>query len=188
VSEYINDKISVLSQYQYFSFRNDDVIPGLYALLPNKQQATYTRLFAAVKNLQHGLHPQTIMTDFELAAINSFCAEFPQARQRGCFFHFNQCVWRKIQSLCLARRYELDEEFALRARMIPSLAYVPPGNVIEAFEILTGGDHLPGELDPLVDYFEDTWIGRQRGRRNARRNPLFAVELWNCYESVRDGK
>jgi hypothetical protein len=42
-------------------------------------------------------------------------------------------------------------------------------------------------LQPLVDYFEDTWIGRPLGRHNRRRAPLFEHSLWNCYDAVVDG-
>ncbi|KAF2879138.1 hypothetical protein ILUMI_27045 [Ignelater luminosus] len=38
-------------------------------------------------------------------------------------------------------------------------------------------------IQPIVDYFEDTWIGRP-GRRNKRRNPIFPHSLWNCYEAT----
>lgn len=160
-------------------------MPAIYALLPNKQGATYVRLFAQLKVLQRNLNPESIMSDFELAAINAFIAEFPQAQQRGCFFHHNQCIWRKIQALGLAQRYENDEVFALQAKMLPTLAFIPPEHVVQAFEILTGGNILPAELDPLVDYFEDTWIGRRRG--NGRRIPSLPIGLWNCYDAVLQG-
>lgn len=34
------------------------------------------------------LNPNTLMTDFDVGAINSY----PDAIQRGCFFHFSQCL------------------------------------------------------------------------------------------------
>lgn len=95
-------------------FRENNVIPAVYALLPNKQSITYTRLLTELKNLQLGLNPETVMTDFEQAAMNSFSEEFPVSQQRGCFFHFNQSIWRKIQALGLQRRYETDDQFALQ--------------------------------------------------------------------------
>lgn len=52
------------------------------------------------------------MTDFELAAINSFRAAFPQSTARGCFFHHNQALWRRVQALGLQQRYQDDEGFA----------------------------------------------------------------------------
>jgi len=168
-----------------FHYRQNNSIPAVYALLPNKQEETYRRFFAQLKILQPRLQPETIMTDFERAAINGFMAEFPQARQRGCFFHLGQCFWRKVQQAGLQHRYENDAEFALQARMLPALAYVPPGDVVQAFEILSDGQTLTPELEPLVDYMEDIWIGRRRG--NGRRVPPFPVELWNCYNAIVSG-
>lgn len=164
-------------------------MPALYALLPNKQGATYRRLFAEIKNLQPALNPETIMTDYELAAINAFTAEFPAALQRGCFFHFNQCIWRKLQELGLKARYENDEIFALQTKMIPALAFVPTNDVVATFEILNNDNlYLPAELNPLMNYFEDTWIGRIANRNGRRQVPMFPVRLWNCYDAIRDGK
>ena len=40
-------------------------------------------------------------------------------------------------------------------------------------------------MDGLLDYLEDTYIGRLRNGR--RRAPIFALELWNMYERTVDG-
>jgi len=37
-------------------------------------------------------------------------------------------------------------------------------------------------LQPIIDYFEETWIGRTVRRR--RKNPMFPLEMWNCYNDV----
>ena len=60
----------------------------------------------------------------------------------------------------------------MQCRMIAALAFVPPGDVVTAFETLS--EHLPVEFDPILDYFEDTYIGRP-GRRGVRRQPLFPI-------------
>src|SRR5262249_6761109 len=99
--------------YTIHGVHYNSVIPSIFALLPNKTQATYTRLLAELKNLRPNFNPASIMTDFELAAINSFAAEFPQTIRRGCFFHLAQSVWRKIQAAGLQTRYENDPDFGL---------------------------------------------------------------------------
>jgi len=49
-----------------------------------------------------------------------------------------------------------DEEFSVNIRKIPALAFVAPGQVIDAFERLS--DHITEnygqEVDQLLDYFE----------------------------------
>jgi hypothetical protein len=54
--------------------------------------------------------------------------------------------------------YNTDSNFALSARMISALAFVP-----------------------IDDYFEDCYISRMQ-RRNGRRAPLFAPSIWSCYQ------
>jgi len=34
----------------------------------------------------------------------------------------------------------------------------------------------------LIEYFEDTWIGRPNHR--TRRAPLFLIKTWNCYSTL----
>jgi MULE transposase domain len=74
------------------------VLPVVYALLPNKSRATYVKMLQQLKNLQPGLQPQFLMTDFEQAALQAFELEFAGIAKTGCFFHLSQCVWRKVQS------------------------------------------------------------------------------------------
>lgn len=166
--------------YTIHGVQYHNVIPSIFALLPNKAEDTYNRLLEELKNRRPGLDPETIMTDFESAAVNAFHQQFPNLTSRGCFFHLGQCMWRRVQASEMVERYTNDEEFALNVRMIPALAYVPVPDVIRAFETLS--DSLPLELQPLLDYFEDTWIGRER--RGRRGNPLFPIEMWNCFDAA----
>jgi hypothetical protein len=41
------------------------------------------------------------------------------------------------------------------------------------------------KLEILVAYFEDTYIGRIV-KNNQRKNPLFPIKKWNCYEMIED--
>ncbi|KAB0803825.1 hypothetical protein PPYR_00795, partial [Photinus pyralis] len=50
-----------------------------YALLPNKTESTYTRLFENLKRLKPGLQPTSVLVDFERAAINAVRGKFPEA-------------------------------------------------------------------------------------------------------------
>lgn len=158
------------------------IVPCLFALLPNKTRETYDRLFHYVKNLRLDMGPATVMMDYEKAAMNSVEATFPRAAVTGCFYHLSQSVYRKIQSEGLQNTYATDEAFALYAQMVPALAFVPVNDVITAFEALQ--DDAPAELTPILDYFEDSYVGRFRRRNRAQ--PLFAVETWNISNRVRD--
>ena len=66
--------------------------------------------------------------------------------------------------------------------MIVALAFVPPDRVEAYFEQYCdqARNLYDGDCDSIIDYFEDTYIGRFR--RNAPRGaPLFAPELWSIF-------
>ena len=46
------------------------------------------------------------------------------------------CIWKHSQYLSLSQRYNQEEELALHIRMLPALAFLPAGEVIEGFEKL----------------------------------------------------
>ncbi|XP_072397919.1 uncharacterized protein [Diabrotica undecimpunctata] len=170
--------------YTIHGVRYSNVIPTVYALLTNKTQETYTRVFQQLKVLNPALRPLTIMMDFERAAMNAAQTEFPNVRIRGCFFHFSQCMWRHIQSAGLQRRNIENPDFALHLRQLTALAFVPDNHVVRVYEELLNSDFYTQNeelLVPLINYFEDTWIGRL-ARRGNRRQPLFPANVWNCYD------
>ena len=45
---------------------------------------------------------------------------------------------------------------------------------------------MPEEAQPITDYFEDTYIGRQQ-RRGRRHPPPFAHGMWSVHNRVEQG-
>lgn len=168
--------------YTIHGLKENAAVPLVYALLPDKSEATYTRLLRAMKNLEPLLSPRTVTTDYEKAMNNAFRTEFPNARLKGCFFHFTQCIFRNIQNRGLKQRYETDANFALHMRMLSAIAFVPPASVVHVFETLVDNDVFPPEAQEVIDYFEDTWIGRPNRRQ--RRPPQYPIEMWSVYETI----
>lgn len=60
------------------------------------------------------LNPQHILSDFENASINACKSYFPNAEFSGCYFHFGNIIWRRIQNQGI---YVKDENFAMKIRM-----------------------------------------------------------------------
>ncbi|CAF1545808.1 unnamed protein product [Adineta ricciae] len=78
-----------------------------------EKKSTYQQLFkeltsiAALKNKL--FQPERVVSDFEIGLILAVAAEFPQAIHQGCYFHYNQCINRRIQSLGLSPTYAVQE-------------------------------------------------------------------------------
>ncbi|KAL4083317.1 hypothetical protein QTP88_028646 [Uroleucon formosanum] len=71
------------------------------------------------------------MIDFEQPFILAFKDVFPNAEIKGCFFHFQQCIWRKIQENGLQNMYAEDAELSLQIRHLCALAFVPMDKRVE---------------------------------------------------------
>jgi len=66
-----------------------------------------------------------------------------------------------------------------------ALAFDPVSDVVEKFDELMSQQFFVDNkelLIHLIDYFEETWIGRP-SRRNIRRPPIFDLKLWNQYDT-----
>ena len=103
---------------------------------------------------------------------------------KGCFSHLSSNVLKRIQNLDLQQRYNdnEDQEFALHLRMLYATAFLPPADVVQGFADLSDRirNTYNGDVDDLLDYFEDNSIGRFR-RNTPRLPPLFPINLWNMF-------
>ncbi|XP_057335421.1 uncharacterized protein LOC130674168 [Microplitis mediator] len=71
--------------------------------------------------------------------------------------------------------------------MLMAIAFVPTNDVITAYNELIKSEgyiQYENELSEMLDYFESTWIGVLKRNKVDRNDPLFRIELWNCYNSV----
>lgn len=173
--------------YTIHALKFNNVIPTVFILMSERSTSSYIRALTKVKNLHTNLRPLSIMTDFEHAALLAFRGVFPDAEQRGCFFHLSQCIWRRLQQTDgLQHQYTTDPEFALSIRQLAALAFVPTVDIVQAFNDLLDSTFFQDNeeiIRDLLNYFEDTWIGRPT-RRGGRREPTFSHSLWNCYDAV----
>ena len=124
---------------------------------------------------------QDVLVDFECAAVEAFHLIDENIDMKGCFYHLFSNIWKKVQHFGLNKGNE-DQEFALHTRMFCAVVFMPPDNVIAGFKELSDliTNTYQGEMDDLLGYFEETFVGRYC--RNAeRRPPLFALNLWNMF-------
>lgn len=68
-----------------------------YVLLTNKRQDLYQLMFQQFLNVVNGVNgrelaPTLLISDFELAILQAMQTIFPDARIRGCLFHYGQVI------------------------------------------------------------------------------------------------
>lgn len=165
------------------------VLPLVYIFLADKSKESYSVVFGELKCLRPDLNPLRIMTDFEISSIAACQEVFPEARMKGCLFHFRRCLFRHIQQCSLLSAYREDGELTHNIKMIYALAFVPPDKVISAFERLIRSPYYKENakiLSNFIEYFEKTWIGVAKRGKRGRVAAMFEIEMWNHYFSVLD--
>ena len=112
-------------------------MPRVFALLPDKTQETYKKLFQIIKTLLGiEFQPESISTDFEKGNINCIHELYPDADIFCCLFHFCQAHYRKLVDLGFKHQYGTEPEFSIQVRCLTALAFLPIEDVVDAFEEL----------------------------------------------------
>ncbi|CAG2207603.1 unnamed protein product [Mytilus edulis] len=126
---------------------------------------------------QHRWRPRKVICDFELALIAAVETELPRAQISGCYFHFNQSLWRKVQNLGLAASYRRRPAVKSLVRKVMAIGYLPIAVVRQNFRLLRTSRRTQrlcrryNGLRDFLDYFERNYL-----------NGLFPPQMWNVYE------
>lgn len=182
-------KVTPLMFFQLYTIHallGTHVFPCVYALLSNKETQSYERLLRVLLRFRPRMAPIRVVMDYELAMKRAVTAVFPSINVEGCFFHLSQSVWRAVQRFGLVQDYERNEEIRAIVKSLCALSFVQAELVHEAFESIsnTVEERYPA-LQELLNYFEDTYLGRPGRRRRGR--ALFPVTMWSVRERTEEG-
>ena len=134
------------------------------------------------------------MTDFERAVFSASEKIFPDSEHKGCRFHHNAAVWKKIGEHGLQSLFYQNPTFQEVVYKMYALTYVPEDKVVDLYEDLIlkqvqdalDNDEawikLSEELDQFGYYYRNTWVEKRNGRP-----ALFSPSLWNNYKTVVEG-
>ncbi|CAF3333548.1 unnamed protein product [Rotaria socialis] len=143
--------------YVIHAVHREHVIPVVFCLLQRKSTATCQEIINKIVEFAPTWSPRIIMLAFEKAVANVLSNNFPQ-------------------------KSEDDVGFAHGIHKMAALAFINPNDVINAFADVS--THLGDDFQSMLDYFEDTYIGRFHAN-GSRAKPLFNFEYWNVYERTK---
>lgn len=160
------------------STKSTNIIPVIYALLPNKTEETYTRLFRILKQ-KLGIQIKSFKCDYELAQINAIQSIFPESQVSGCYHHYNDAIWKNAEKIGLLRTNQ-GRNIARIAAIIP---LVPAQNIPATWLHILDQAPQSQEMDNFKRYFERQWYPKMRpsllscaGQRHRTTN---ALEGWH---------
>ena len=151
-------------------------------LLADKTIGTYRQMFQTLKNEIRRLTgnrwaPAICISDFEQSIVTAFETEFPNARVNGCYFHFAQNLWRKIQELGLAAAYRHNINLKRCLQKVMALGFVPLPVVRITYQnfLLRASTlrliNIYPNLQLFFNYFSNNYM-------NGNFQPL----MWNVYQ------
>lgn len=152
--------------------------PFLYCLLPDKTELTYQKLFVMIQNIFRERNLplsalKSVVTDFEPAIANAFRRVFPYISSLGCFFHYSQAIYRKVQTDGLSLAYKEDANFRRSVKLLIALGLVPSQYKYHYFCYIYADSTDPRFRQFCNDYFFPTWFRR------------FPVTSWDWFQQPR---
>lgn len=167
---------------------NGFVIPFVHVLMAERTIGHYRQALQAVKtgvrrSTHHNWRPRLIVSDFELALRTAIETELPATRIGGCYFHFNQALWRKIQELGLSAPYQQNQRLKEVIRKVMAIGYLPLAVVHMNFTALVGArrtQRLTARYPQLADFL--TYVSNTYVRHRA----TFPPPVWNVYDRGMD--
>ncbi len=157
--------------YTVHGFVNGECFPLVYALLPDKTAASYTRLFTVIRTEILQRHPDIGRInggvwhfDFEDPTLTAFEAVFPEAEAKGCVFHFGQALVRKRGNLGIIPAYNQVPAVVQWFRRLQSLCLLPEYLVLPVANDLLGNPPLTGNgqwdnaIQEFCNYFRLQWL------------------------------
>ena len=97
--------------------------------------------------------------------------QFPESAHKGCYFHFLQSLYRRIQTLGLATAYSKDDGIRSCLRKLMALPYLPVHEVENSFHTLrtTLDAIVKQQVRQLFLYFDDYWMN------------TLPLKMWNVH-------
>lgn len=131
--------------------------------MDKKSLASYKFVFEYINNNIFRMEAAGFMTDFEQALQKALRITFPEAKIRGCWFHFCQALRRKIsqnyRGLGAYIRSSKDaKDMYYKLLCLPLL---PPKDIKLTFYVIK--EHIVqfdvnGKYNDFLKYFERQWI------------------------------
>ena len=157
------------------------VIYCVSALMTEKTIGAYRQVFQIIKrkirdDYEINWQPIYAISDFEQPLIAAMETEFLRARLCGCYFHFSQSLWRRIQELGISNPYRENRLLKRNLRKVMSIGYLP----IQLLRMNFNRLMLSRETRELINQYPALQEFYNYFRNNYL-NGNFLPEFWNVY-------
>ena len=172
--------------------KSNKLLPCAYLLLPGKSASIYNHALEVLcQEISNA--PSEINIDFEQAMVRAIRTNIPHCTVLGCNFHWKKAIFANVGFKGCLHLFHENENFQIGLDLIYTLCLVPPADVEYAWETVVQpyfDDNFTddqGVIDFLC-YVENTYIGKPIRQQDARRQPMYSVEMWNIFNRILEDK
>ena len=107
------------------------MVPLAFIIMSRRQTVDYTTVLEAIfKMIKHDNNIQEVVIDFERAMWSAFKKVLPShAKLHGCWFHWSQCVYRKVKDVKLHHQYAKTGSIREFIKMLMALPHLPAEHI-----------------------------------------------------------
>ncbi|KAI6170937.1 hypothetical protein M3Y97_01106600 [Aphelenchoides bicaudatus] len=136
--------------------------PQVFVLGTQKSQKIYRFVLNKLRSLIGVCNLSRLFIPHDRELMDAFVSVFgSQLQFYGCFLHMWQHFYNQIVNLNLNVQYGTDLEFALIARYLPCLAFLPDYKVHEGFGVISNYARAKFDalMDSLLGWFQTRYLG-----------------------------
>jgi hypothetical protein len=131
-----------------------NIVPLVYALLPNKKKDTYMILLDLLKTRIRDWEPLCVMIDFEISLRQAIQSFFHDVTIKGCYYHFINALWKKAKQLKLLKNNDKRRIVALAA----ALPLLPKEKINVGWEYIQSQMIPELSMEQFQKYFLKFWL------------------------------
>ncbi|XP_051163476.1 uncharacterized protein LOC127283264 [Leptopilina boulardi] len=135
-------------------------IPFVWILMEKRTAAAYEAVFEELKILFPNFHIMEAMCDFEAALKLALRNKFNGISIHGCFFHFNQALYRKVGVLNLENILFHTAEGYNFLRQLMALPLLPANEVRGTYVTILNlmPLNIKNQIQSYTKYFQRQWL------------------------------
>ena len=162
---FCNDLQELLTEINFFSIRQCPSQQYLMQLMSNHSYAYSVFLYQLHTYYRCILY--FYINHTHIIGVWKAVKDVLKVPVRGCNFHWQQAVLRKVGEIGLKRDYEKKEDIYKFIRKLMALPFLPAEHIVPSFEHLEQTVSAPSLLE-LCTYIHDTWLT----------SSVWSVESW----------
>ena len=160
-------------------------MPVAYVLMMGKAEPAYEAVFKKIRDIVAAegepMKVKEFVIDYEKSIWNSLRKVWPESAVRGCWFHYTQCIRRKVIDCKIGKAAFEHGGVHKMERRLMMLPLVDENNIPLLFRRLKS--HYQAQIDScngvklLFEYMELMWI-------SGRSSIGFTPKDYSCFEKV----